>query len=79
MSKPPEEEVRVMRQEMTIFPQPGKAERVYAITFITSDLGPRTIFIPVSQWSPEVEKQKIREEIQRLRKASPETFRIPRV
>jgi hypothetical protein len=56
MSKPPEEEVRVMRQEMTIFPQPGKAERVYAITFITSDLGPRTIFIPVSQWSPEVEK-----------------------
>jgi hypothetical protein len=79
MSKPPEEEVRVMRQEMTIFPQPGKAERVYAITFITSDLGPRTIFIPVSQWSPEVEKAKIKEEIARLRKASPETFRIPRV
>jgi hypothetical protein len=79
MSKPPEEEVRVMRQEMTIFPQPGKAERVYAITFITSDLGPRTIFIPVSQWSPEVEKAKIKEEIARLRKATPETFRIPRV
>jgi hypothetical protein len=79
MSKPPEEEVRIFRQEMTIFPTPGKAERVYAVTFITSDLGPRTIFIPVAQWSPEVEKQKIREEIQRLRKATPETFRIPRV
>jgi hypothetical protein len=79
MSKPPEEEVRVMRQEMTIFPTPGKAERVYAITFITADLGPRTIFIPVSQWSPEVEKKRIAEEMARLRKATPETYRIPRV
>ena len=79
MSRPPEEEVRVFRQEMTIFPTPGKAERVYAITFITPDLGPRTIFIPVAQWTPEVEKAKVREEIQKLRKAGPETFRIPRV
>lgn len=79
MSRPPEEEVRVFRSEMTIYPAPGKPERVYAVTFITPDLGPHTIFIPVAQWSPEAEKNRIREEIARLRKATPETFRIPRV
>ncbi|MEM1944071.1 MAG: hypothetical protein QXE52_08325 [Candidatus Caldarchaeum sp.] len=79
MAKPPEEEVRVSRQEMTIFPTPGRAERVYAITFITPDLGPRTIFMPVAQWSPEAEKKRIAEEIVKLRKGGMETFRIPRV
>lgn len=79
MAKPPEEEVRVTRQEMTIFPQPGRAERVYAVTFITSDLGPRTIFIPVREWTPEVEKKRIMDEIQKLRKTGMETYRIPRV
>jgi len=49
---------------------------VVETTYVAAGLPPATVRIPKDKWDPEVEKKKIREDIERRLKRKPEVFKV---
>jgi len=70
------EEVQVTRTEITTYPVPDKPFITVMVTYTAKDMPPATLFIPKQEWTPEEEAKRIREDLERRRKAKPEVIRL---
>ena len=64
------------RREITTYPEPGKQVKQFAVTYAAAGLPPRTVRIPVEEWSLEAEKKLIREDIETRLKEKPEVYKV---
>jgi len=64
------------REEVTVFPRLREAVRVRMVTYVGAGLPPATIEIPVEEYTPEKEKELIREDIKRRLAFKPETYKV---
>jgi len=79
MAAKPKEKVEyhvtiVDRHETPVFVAPEQAVVMKVITYSYGDFPPRTIWIPLKEYSPEREKEEIRKDIEKLLKIKPETI-----
>lgn len=66
----------LLRREFTTYPEVGKPVKQFSITYAAAGLPPRTVRIPVDEWSPEAEKKLIREDIEARLKEKPEVYKV---
>jgi len=72
-----EYEVTVLsHDDITTFPRIGEAVETRMVTYVAAGLPPMTINIPKKEWTLELEKKLIREDIERRLKFKPETYRV---
>jgi len=72
-----EYEVTILaRETITTFPRLGVAKRVVLVTYVAAGLPPATVEIPEEEYSLELEKRLIREDIERRLKERPETYTV---
>jgi len=64
------------RDEIVVYPRLGEAVPTMMITYVAAGLPPATIEIPKAEYSLELEKKLIREDIERRLKFKPETYRV---
>jgi len=64
------------RDEVTTFPKIAQPVVIVETTYVAAGLPPATIKIPKEEWNPEVEKRKIREDIEKRLKRKVEVFRV---
>ena len=71
------EEVEILaREEIVTFPKLKQPKTFIAVIYATKDLPPATIWIPKEEYSPEKEKEMIREDIIRRRQFKPEVYKV---
>ena len=70
------EEVTITRTEMQTVDEAGEPVTVVAVTFRSRSIPPTTIWIPKSEWTPELEEKLIKEKIKELRKRKAEKKKI---
>ena len=64
------------RNEYTTYPKLKQAVVNIDITYIYKDMPPRTITIPKAEYTKDVEKKKIKADIEEQLKVKPETYEI---
>jgi len=64
------------RDEVTTFPKIAQPVVIVETTYVAAGLPPATVRIPKEEWDPEVEKRKIREDIEKRLKQKVEVFRV---
>jgi len=64
------------RDEVTTFPKIAQPVVIVETTYVAAGLPPATVRIPKEEWDPELEKKKIREDIEKRLKQKPEVFRV---
>lgn len=75
--KKPKQEVTILsRTEVTTYPKLKQPLVQKVITYVAGDLPPRTIFIPVDQWSIDKEKAAIKKDIEEQAKLKPESYEV---
>jgi len=73
---PEEVEWTILRRtKLPAWPTPEEPVMVYAITYQANLLAPRTIYIPVEEWTQEEEDKRILEDIIKARARRPERRR----
>jgi len=79
MAKEEEKEYEVTvlsRDDVTTFPRIGEAVETRMVTYVAAGLPPATIDIPKKEWTLELEKKLIREDIEKRLKVKPETYKV---
>ena len=77
MAKKQEYNVTVFpRDDVTTYPKVGVAVEMRMVTYVAAGLPPNTLSIPKEEWTPELEKKLILEDIERRLKVKPETFKV---
>jgi len=77
MSEEEKYEVTVlMREDVTTYPRIGEPVETTMVTYVAAGLPPSTISIPKAEYSLELEKKLIKEDIQRRLRVKPETYRV---
>jgi len=66
----------IARDDVTTYPKLGVAVETRLITYVAAGLPPSTISIPKEEWTPELEKKLIREDIEKRLLVKPETFKV---
>jgi len=66
----------IARDDVTTYPKLGVAVETRLITYVAAGLPPSTISIPKEEWTLEVEKKLIREDIEKRLKMKPETYKV---
>ena len=70
-------EVKILsRTELMTYPTPDKPVTVKAVTYQTGFMPPRTVYIPVAEWTPDKEREIIKADIGKAATAKPETFEL---
>jgi len=64
------------RTDLPTYPTPTEVVIIRAITYQADMMPPRTIYINKEEWTEELEKDKIREDIELVKAAAPETFEV---
>ena len=64
------------RTDLPTYPTPGEAVLVRAITYQANMMAPRTVYIDKEKWTPETEKEVIKEDIEKAKAEVPETYEI---
>ena len=64
------------RDTVTTYPKIGVAVDTILVTYVAAGLPPNTLSILKEEWTPELEKKLIREDIEKRLKAKPETFKV---
>jgi len=64
------------RTDLPTYPTPTEVVIIRAITYQADMMPPRTIYINKDEWTEELEKDKIREDIELVKAAAPETFEV---
>jgi len=73
----PEYEVTVLaRDEVTTFPKIRQPVETVLVTYVAAGLPPATVTIPKDEYSLELEKKLIKEDIEKRLKFKPETYKI---
>ena len=77
MAKKQEYNVTVIsRDDVTTYPKIGVAVETRMVTYVAAGLPPNTLSILKEEWTSELEKKLIREDIEKRLKAKPETFKV---
>ena len=77
MAKKQEYNVTVIsRDDVTTYPKIGVAVETRMVTYVAAGLPPNTLSILKEEWTPELEKKLIREDIEKRLKVKPETFKV---
>jgi len=72
-----EYEVTVLsRDTVTTFPRIGEAVETVMVTYVAAGLPPRTLNIPKEEYTLDLEKKLIREDIEKRLKVKPETYKV---
>jgi len=66
----------IARDDVTTYPKLGVAVETRLVTYVGAGLPPSTISIPKEEWTPELEKKLIREDIEKRLLIKPETFKV---
>jgi len=64
------------REEVTTFPKIAQPVVNVLVTYVAAGLPPHTITVRKDEWTPELEKKLIREDIERRLEEKPETYRV---
>jgi len=77
VAEKPEYEVTVLsRDEVVTYPKLATPVVTVQVTYVAAGLPPATVSIPKAEYSLELEKEKIREDIERRLKVKPETYKV---
>lgn len=77
MAEKEEFEVTVLsRDEVVTYPKIATPVTNVLVTYVAAGLPPRTVTIPKTEYSRELEQKLIREDIQKRLKMKPETYRV---
>ena len=77
MAKKEEYNVTVLpRDTVTTYPKIGVAVDTILVTYVAAGLPPNTLNILKEEWTPELEKKLIREDIEKRLKKKPETYKV---
>jgi len=77
VAKKEEYEVTVLiREDVTTYPRIGEPMETRMVTYVAAGLAPNTIRIPKKEWTLELEKKLIREDIERRLKVKPEVYKV---
>jgi len=68
--------VILRRTDLPTYPTPTEVVILRAITYQADMLPPRTIYIDKDEWTPDIEKDRIREDIEKVKAEAPETFEV---
>ena len=68
--------VVLSRDEVVTYPKIGTPVTNVMVTYVAAGLPPRTVTIPKTEYSKELEQKLIREDIQKRLKMKPETYRV---
>jgi len=72
-----EYEVTVLsRQEVTTYPKIRQPVVTVMVSYVAAGLPPATVTIPKAEYSLDLEKKLIREDIERRLKIKPETYKV---
>ena len=74
--KPKQEITILSRRKYTTYPKLKQAVVNIDITYVAGDMPPRTITIPEAEYTLEVEKKRIKADIEDQLKVKPETYTI---
>jgi len=73
----PEYEVTVLsRQEVTTYPKIRQPVVTVMVTYVAAGLAPATVMIPKAEYSLDLEKKRIREDIEKRLKVKLETYKV---
>ena len=64
------------RTDLPTYPTPDKVVITRAITYQADMMPPRTIYIDKDEWTPELEKDRIKEDIEKVKAEVPETYEV---
>ena len=64
------------RTDLPTYPTPGEVVIIRAITYQADMMPPRTIYIDKEEWTEDVEKERIREDIEKVKAEVPETYEV---
>lgn len=64
------------RTDLPTYPTPTEVVIIRAITYQADMLPPRTIYIDKEEWTADVEKDKIKEDIEKVKAEAPETYEV---
>ena len=64
------------RTDLPTYPTPTEVVIIRAITYQADMLPPRTIYIDKDKWTEELEKDQIREDIEKVKAEAPETYEV---
>jgi len=64
------------RHTITTFPKIGTPAETVLVTYVAEGLPPHTLHIPKEEYTLEMEKKLIREDIERRLKAKPERYKV---
>ena len=66
----------IVRDEVTTFPKIATPVVNVLVTYVAMGLPPHTVTIPKDEWTLDVEKTQIREDIEKRLKAKPESYKV---
>ena len=64
------------RTDLPTYPTPDKVVIITAITYQADMLPPRTIYIDKEEWTPDIEKDRIKEDIEKVKAEVPEIYEV---
>lgn len=64
------------RTDLPTYPTPTEVVIIRAITYQADMLPPRTIYIDKDEWTPDLEKDRIREDIEKVKAEVPESYEV---
>ena len=64
------------RTDLPTYPTPTEVVILRAITYQADMLPPRTIYIDKEEWTPDLEKDRIREDIEKVKAEVPESYEV---
>ena len=70
-------EVKILsRVELMTYPTPDQPRTLKAVTYQTGFMPPRTIYIPVTEYSQDKEREAIKADIDKVSTTKAETFEV---
>jgi len=64
------------RTDLPTYPTPDEVVILRAITYQADMMPPRTIYIDKEEWTADLEKDKIREDIEKVKAEVPEAYEV---
>ena len=70
-------EVKILsRYELVLYPTPDQPRTVKAVTYQTGFMPPRTVYIPLTEYSVDKEREIIKADIEKVSTTKAETFEV---
>lgn len=66
----------IKRDEVTTYPKIAQPVINVGVTYVAAGLAPKTVWIPKDEWTLDVEKKRIREDIEAELKKKPEVYKV---